>query len=225
MEDEDHDARALTREELTTFLSLVVDRRWQAFFRLLASTGLRFSEVIGLEWRHVHLDGSKPHLKIRQRIVKGSVGPPKSRHGRRTVPLPHSLVVDLRHLQSTTEYPGDQDPVFASRTGTPLMYGNVFRRQLKPVAEEAGVSWTGFHTFRHTCASMLIADGRNIVQVSRWLGHHSPSFTLSTYAHLMDEGIGAALDIGAPESGPTDAPASGASTIDAAELDALLSAS
>ncbi len=53
----------------------------------------------------------------------------------------------------------------------------------------------GFHSFRHTCASMLIADGRNIVQVSRWLGHHSPSFTLDVYAHLMDEGVGEALEL------------------------------
>jgi hypothetical protein len=43
---------------------------------------------------------------------------------------------------------------------------------------------------------MLIAEGRNIVQVSRWLGHHSPSFTLDVYAHLMDEGVGNALVIG-----------------------------
>lgn len=57
--------------------------------------------------------------------------------------------------------------------------------------------WAGFHSFRHTTASMLIADGRNIVQVSRWLGHHSPSFTLDVYAHLMDEGVGDALDLGA----------------------------
>ena len=41
--------------------------------------------------------------------------------------------------------------------------------------------------------ALLIAEGRNIVQVSRWLGHHSPSFTLDVYAHLMDEGVGAPL--------------------------------
>ncbi len=42
---------------------------------------------------------------------------------------------------------------------------------------------------------MLIAEGRNIVQVSRWLGHHSPSFTLDVYAHLMDEGVGDPLEL------------------------------
>src|SRR5581483_1358429 len=58
-------------------------------------------------------------------------------------------------------------------------------------AQEAGVPWAGFHTFRHTCASLLFARGANVVQVQRWLGHHAPSFTLDTYIHLMP-GEGAA---------------------------------
>jgi integrase len=37
-----------------------------------------------------------------------------------------------------------------------------------------------FHTFRHTVASRLFAENRNVVQVQRWLGHHAPSFTLDT---------------------------------------------
>lgn len=74
---------------------------------------------------------------------------------------------------------------------------NLHRRTLKPAAQEAGVGWAAFHSFRHSCASMLIDDGRNIVQVSRWLGHHSPSFTLDVYAHLMDDGVGKPLDVGA----------------------------
>jgi integrase len=73
--------------------------------------------------------------------------------------------------------------------------GNLFHRTLKPAAQGAGAAWAGFHAFRHYCASALIADGRNIVQVSRWLGHHSPSFTLDVYAHLMDDGVGAALEL------------------------------
>jgi integrase len=41
-----------------------------------------------------------------------------------------------------------------------------------------------FHTFRHTSAARLFERG-NVVEVQRWLGHHSPSFTLDTYVHLM----------------------------------------
>lgn len=61
-----------------------------------------------------------------------------------------------------------------------------------PFAVEAGVPWLGFHGF----ASARIEDGRNVVQISRLLGHHSPSFTLQVYAHLMDEGTGGPLDPG-----------------------------
>jgi integrase len=52
------------------------------------------------------------------------------------------------------------------------------------------VGWAGFHTFRHTVASRLFAAGRNVVQVQRWLGHHSASFTLDTYVHLLDGDLG-----------------------------------
>lgn len=53
--------------------------------------------------------------------------------------------------------------------------------------------WAGFHTFRHTVASRLFAEGRNVVQVQRWLGHHSASFTLDTYVHLLDNDLGQPL--------------------------------
>jgi integrase len=89
--------------------------------------------------------------------------------------------------------------------------GNLASRTLKPAAEEAGVSWAAFHAFRHATASMLIADGRNIVQVSRWLGHHSPSFTLDVYAHLMDEGVGAPLELF--ESDASSSPTSPSSSV------------
>jgi hypothetical protein len=81
---------------------------------------------------------------------------------------------------------------------------------LDKAAEDAGLEWVHFHTFRHTCASMLFDGGKNIRQVSAWLGHTDPSFTLRTYVHLMDEGLGAvdfldsALAGALPNSLPTD---------------------
>ncbi len=50
-------------------------------------------------------------------------------------------------------------------------------------------TWVGFHTFRHTCATVLFRRGWNAVQVQRWLGHHKPSFTLDTYVHLLEEDV------------------------------------
>jgi integrase len=72
----------------------------------------------------------------------------------------------------------------------------VRNRVLNPARKRAGLPWVGFHAFRHTCASMLFAEGRNVVQVQRWLGHHSAAFTLATYVHLLDGDVGAPLSLG-----------------------------
>jgi integrase len=78
--------------------------------------------------------------------------------------------------------------------GALLVPDNLAERVLAPACSEAAVEWAGFHTFRHTVASRLFAAGRNPVQVQRWLGHHSASFTLDTYVHLLEADLGQPLD-------------------------------
>jgi site-specific recombinase XerC len=106
-------------------------------------------------------------------------------------------VVALRQQRADSEWPGDHDDVFTSGAGTPFHANNLRWRVLKPAAEEAGAPGASFHTFRHTCASMLFASGRNAVQVQRWLGHRSAAFTLVTYVHLLDGDIGEPLALSA----------------------------
>jgi integrase len=60
------------------------------------------SEAIGLQWQHVQLDGDRPHVKVRRGIVRGMVGPPKSKYGKRDVPLSRDLVHVLRARRSAT---------------------------------------------------------------------------------------------------------------------------
>jgi integrase len=162
-------------------------------FELLAATGLRRSELLALEGRHFALHGDRPHVKIRQRVRRRVglglvVGPLKSRYARRDVPIPLELADRLAALEVA-----EDKPVFASSVGTLLDPDNLAERVLAPACSEAGVEWAGFHTFRHTVASRLFAAGRNPVQVQRWLGHHSPSFTLDTYVHLLDADLGEPL--------------------------------
>ncbi|HEV7586447.1 MAG TPA: site-specific integrase, partial [Solirubrobacteraceae bacterium] len=192
--DEDETVKAMSTEELSTLLGLIPDRH-RLLFRVLAATGLRISEAIALQWRHLELDGSTPHVKVRRALVKGRMGPPKSRHGRRNVPLDAELVQALRTARRDSEWPGDDDLVFPAGNGNALSQSNLRRDALTVARGEANLSWVGFHTFRHTCASMLFAQGRNAVQVQRWLGHHSPAFTLATYVHLLDGDLGEPLTV------------------------------
>lgn len=66
---------------------------------------------------------------------------------------------------------------------------------LVPAAQRAGLASVGFHTLRHTCASMLIESGLSPLRRQPWMGHHSPAFTLETHGHLIDGDLGPALDL------------------------------
>ncbi len=193
---EDHDVRVLTEAQLAMLLA-VVPARHRLLFELVASTGVRISEAIALRWGDLELDGERPVIRIRRAYVKGHFKPPKSRYGKRAVPIDFPLVRALRKAQGASERPGERELIFSTPAGKPLDYSNLHGRVMKPAAEEAGVSWAAFHTLRHTCASRLFAQGRNAVQVQRWLGHHSPAFTLATYVHLLDGD-----DLGGPLAAP-----------------------
>jgi integrase len=118
----------------------------RAMFALLAATGLNRSELLALEGRHLHLRGERPYVSVRQRVrrQKGKglvVGPLKSRHRRRDLPIPIPVADQLAALGRA---PGEL--LFQSGTGTLLDPDNLHERVLRPACEEAGVEWAGFHT-------------------------------------------------------------------------------
>jgi integrase len=183
--DEEPEVKAMTRAELGRLLGELPEE-WRSFFELLAHTGLRISEALGLDWADVEF-GSRPRLRVRRQCYRGDVRRLKTSNGRRDLPLSTGMA---RRLWASRPV-GAEGPVFATRTGTRYSDRNV-RRVLDLATERAGVEWVSFHAFRHTCASMLFEGGKNVRQVAEWLGHADPSFTLRTYVHLMDEGLGGA---------------------------------
>ena len=158
--------------------------------RLLAAfllqTGARIGEALALTWADISLDFQR--VSITKRIYKGLADEPKSERSNRTIPLSPLLVERLREYRASAP---DHAPVFTNDRGAALDYYDA-RRHFKAAAIAAGVEWAGFHTLRHTCASLLFRArergglGANAVQVQMWLGHHRPSFTLDTYVHLIE---------------------------------------
>lgn len=183
---DDHEpAKALTEHELARLLD-EVPPEWRLFVEFLAHTGLRFSEAIGIRWSDIDVEGQR--LRVRRRLYHG-VDAPKSRYGRRDIPLTPRMLNALQQQRHSNTYGGEDDPVFATRAGTPLDYACVYGRVFKPAARRAGVPWAAFHTLRHTCATMLFRNGLNAKQVQMWLGHHSPAFTLAVYVHLLTDDL------------------------------------
>jgi integrase len=178
--------RALTEEELARVIAETPEE-WRLFIRFLAQTGVRIGEGIALRWGDI--DFGTRRVKVRRRIYKGQVDIPKSRYGVRDIPISTTLAQELWRWRAASANPADEAPLFPSRTGTHLNGENLLGRFLKPAVIRAGVPWAGFHTLRHTCASMLFRAGWNAKQVQIVLGHHSPAFTLATYVHLIPEDL------------------------------------
>jgi integrase len=203
--DEEPEPKAMTHDELGRVLAHM-PAEWLLFFELLAKMGLRISEALGLDWSDVEF-GARPVLHVRRQFYRGTLRQLKTSNGKRDLPLPAGLARRLWAARPA----GANGPVFATSTGTRFSDRNVRRvldratgheaerlarkaikagRPIPSPGDHAGVPSIGFHTFRHTCASMLFDAGKNVRQVADWLGHSDPAFTLRTYVHLMDGGLG-----------------------------------
>ena len=185
--------RFLTREQLARLMAEIPER-WRPLFELLASTGLRISEAIALRIMDVDLAAGQPQIHVRRAIVDGQLTGPKSRHGRRTIPISHELAERLAELAVDRH---DTALLFVGAQGAVLRPGNLRYRVMIPAAKRAGVPWARFHTLRHTCAALLIDAGASPLRLQRWMGHHSAAFTLDNYGHLIDDSLGPHLNLAA----------------------------
>jgi integrase len=162
---------------------------------LLAYTGLRWGEAIGLRVRD--MDMLRRRATVSENAVQvGSevlVGTPKA-HKQRSVPLPEFL---LPYLARQCEGRGRDDLLFPGDDGghleRPHSTGGWF---IKAVAGSSVPRMTP-HDLRHTAASLAVSAGANVKAVQRMLGHASAAMTLDVYADLFDddlEAVATALD-------------------------------
>lgn len=164
---------------------------------LAIATGMRRGELLALQWGDVNLDEAS--VKVERSLEQTQAGlrfkAPKTKHGRRTIPLPPSAVDTLRsHRRQQLEFrialglgkPGTDALVFCTPEGEPLSpnYLSIICRRM---TEAKGLPRVRFHALRHSHASALIAAGVDVVTVSRRLGHGSPTITLNVYSHLFAE--------------------------------------
>jgi integrase len=184
--------RILEAAEIDRFLAAALER-YRPLLATAVFTGLRLGELLGLTWADVDFENGV--VRVRKQLAKdGSRVEPKTPQGLRAVVLMPALGRVLRSVREQAfalGHAGPADFVFASMAGGPMHVRNVARRGLARAVEVAGLDADGkprlrFHDLRHCFASLLIAQGADIVFVSRQLGHANPSITLGVYSHLFD---------------------------------------
>jgi integrase len=143
--------------------------------------GLRRGELRALLWDDVDLADGLIRVE-RSMSGHGETGGPKSRAGRRGVPIVAALRDLLVEHKLVTRR--DAGLVFGSSARQPFTPTAVRKRALT-AWRRAGLEPIGLHECRHTFASLLIAAGVNAKAITTYLGHASIQTTFDLYGHLM----------------------------------------
>jgi integrase len=161
---------------------------------LAASTGLRISECLGLQWQDVSFAESM--ISVRRTWTCGRVGVPKSKASHAPVPLHPLLAEFMQEWKNMTSYSGLEQWVFASfklKGRQPRTANMLVADHLRPAAIRAGVLKEGervrfgFHNLRHSLASFLVRSKTDPKTVQALLRHSDVKTTLQLYAHSVSE--------------------------------------
>lgn len=189
--------QALSPEEAGRFLDAARADKLGIVLSFALATGMRPEEYLALKWSDLDLHAG--NATVRRTLIwrKGGgwyFGEPKTSRSRRTIPIPKSLVSELAdhrrkqaesRLKKGADYQNN-DLVFASGEGTPIILRNLVRRHFQPVLIRAKLSPTfRLYDLRHSCATLLLSAGENPKVVSERLGHASIVLTLDTYSHVL----------------------------------------
>jgi len=185
------DIETLSREEVHRLLTAAYGDPLEGLYVLAVTLGMREGELLGLRWRHVHLEARRLVVATNAtRALDGSrvLTTPKTAAGKRTLYLP-SIAVDA--LARTTRF---GDLVWPGPDGQPMPAQTLFSRRWLPMREEARIRPVSFHALRHTAATLALEDGQPPHVVAAMLGHASVATTLRLYAHVTHASTEALVD-------------------------------
>jgi len=192
-------ARTWTGEEIAHFLDVTSESRYSPLWRLIATTGLRRGEALGLRWDDVDL--GKARLSVNRTLLQVSDyragdtgvawGTPKTARGRRAISLDPETVAVLRahrarqreeRLAAGVGYT-EQGLVFSDRTGEPL-HPKIVSNQFRKAVARHEMPYLSVHGLRHSWATLALQAGIHPKIVQERLGHSTISITLDIYSHV-----------------------------------------
>lgn len=186
----------LTEEMARKFLAALSEDKYGLMFELALVSGLRPEEYLALKW--ADFEPNRQTITVNRVLYRKRKGggysflEPKTKKSRRTIPLPFSLVQRLSsHKRTQAEerltlgpHWEDNNLIFCSELGSPLMLWNIHRRHFKPFLKKAGLPDMRLYDLRHSCATLLLKARENLKIVSERLGHSSTKITADVYQHV-----------------------------------------
>ena len=180
-------------DEINQFLNAIKNERLYPLYLVTATLGLRKSEVLGIKWDSIDIENKT--LTIKHTRVEGHTvvekDKTKNQSSMRSFPLSDNLInvfVMLKNDEKENKKLfGNKyvknDYVFKWEDGRPYN-PNYITKKHKKILKKYGFRHIRFHDLRHSCASLLNAQGFTLKDIQEWLGHSDIQTTANTYAHL-----------------------------------------
>lgn len=197
-----HEVLPLTLDEVKALFDVLTGDRLEALYVVAIATGLRQGELLGLRWGDVDLDERTLTVRTQVQRIEGKLilRELKTRSSRAVIPLAPFAVAALRKHRArqnaerlATESWRDLDLVFPTGLGTPIERSNIVQYWHR-VRIKASIPPRRFHDLRHTCASLLHAQGVSPKDIQAILRHAQLAITMDLYTHVFAEQRLAAAD-------------------------------
>jgi integrase len=187
--------RTWSQQDLARFLEQTKGHQHRPAWVLLATTGLRRGEVLGLSWTSLDLDAGRMSISRTLVDMEGDQpvwSDPKTGAGRRSIALDPGTLAVLRAVRVSQAQERllvgsgyrDFDLVFARPDGGPL-HPDRFARTFREQVAKNELPPLSVHGLRHTWATLALGAGVHPKVVQERLGHSNISITLNIYSHVM----------------------------------------
>lgn len=196
--------RVLTVQEQEIFMEASKEHRNGEIFLLILGTGLRIGEALALTWddidfeQHV-LSVNRTQIEYCEHINGETVyhrgySTPKTKAGKRTVPLIPTLIDMLLNLKKQREQEKrkfkatyqDNGLIFCNYYGVSLNYTTISKK-IQTICKKTGLEGIHPHTLRHTFATRGLEKGIDLKIMQELLGHSSIKMTADLYTHVLPE--------------------------------------
>ena len=188
------------KDELEQLFEVFKGDRLELVVHIAAYYGLRKSEIIGLKWDSVNFEEKKLTVRRKVSSTYGSgkemifvENQLKTESSVRTFPLiPHieQMLIERKTLEEYyskllgKDFDREYDCFVCRDNFGKLITPNFVTSHFKYIIQKNKLKHIRFHDLRHSCASLLLANGVSMKAIQEWLGHSTFNVTANFYSHL-----------------------------------------
>ena len=173
------DVQPFTLDEVKLILA-TVRSDFKDYYYLRFFTGMRSSEIHGLQWKYV--DFERRQILIRHAWVKGKLVETKNDGSVREIDMSKPVYEALKTQLKKT---GNYDFVFCNRNGEPLNANNITNRIWHPLLRHLGLEKRRPYQTRHTTATLWLASGESPEWIARQMGHTTTEMLFRVYSRFV----------------------------------------